>query len=92
LCTIPWAAYLGVVGHPIHLDASVEWRMTTTNMHKVFRYIAIAGNVIYVLWILANGINEGFKGTIVEIVSYIGLLLLLTLNTVLLFPEQKPVN
>ena len=66
--------------------------MTTTNIRKLFRGIAIAGNVIYVLWILANGINEGFKGTIVEIVSYVGLLLLLTLNTVLVFRKEKAVN
>jgi len=66
--------------------------MKTTNIHNLFRYIAIAGNVIYVLWILVNGISEGFKGTIVQIVSYVGLLLLLTLNTVLLFRKEKAVN
>jgi hypothetical protein len=66
--------------------------MNKTNINNLFRYIAIAGNAIYVLWILVNGISEGFKGTIVEIVSYIGLLLLLALNTVLLFRKEKGVN
>jgi hypothetical protein len=38
---------------------------------------AIAGNVVFVLWILFNGINEGFKGTRVEKVSFITLMGLL---------------
>jgi hypothetical protein len=32
------------------------------------------------LWILSNGIDEGFKATPVEIVSYIGLIILPPLN------------
>jgi hypothetical protein len=67
-------------------------KMNRNVINNLLRYIAIAGNVIYVLWILVNGINEGFKGTTVEIVSYVGLLLLLALNTVLLFRKEKGVN
>jgi hypothetical protein len=48
------------------------------------RYVAIAGNMLFVLWILYNGINEGFRGTPVEIVSYVGLVVLLLLNAILL--------
>jgi hypothetical protein len=56
---------------------------------NLFKYAAVAGNVLFVLWMLSNGINEGFKGTIYQIVSYIGLTLLLTLNTVLLLQKDK---
>jgi len=53
--------------------------------YSFLRYLAITGNIILVLWILRNGINEGFKGTPLEIVSYIGLMILLILNSVLLY-------
>jgi hypothetical protein len=49
------------------------------------RYVAIAGNVLYVLWIVRNGINEGFSGNPVQVASYAGLLLLLALNVALLW-------
>jgi hypothetical protein len=58
-------------------------------MYRSLFFIAISGNIIFVLWVLLNGINEGFSGTPPEIVSYIGLMLLLTLNTFLLFKYQK---
>jgi len=46
--------------------------------------LAIAGNIIFILWILYNGINEGFVGTLPEKVSYIGLMGLLAVNSILL--------
>jgi hypothetical protein len=61
-------------------------------IHNLFMFIAIAGNGIYVLWILVNGIDEGFKGTMVQMASFIGLLFLLTLNTILLLRNGKPNN
>ena len=51
---------------------------------KLLRYAAILGNVVYILWVTYNGINEGFSGSPVQIVSYIGLVALLILNIVLL--------
>ena len=59
--------------------------MKNIGIFDLFKYAAIAGNVLFVLWILANGINESFTGTPIEVVSYIGLILLLMLNTVLLY-------
>ena len=53
------------------------------------RYAAIAGNVIYVLWIVRNGISEGFRGHPVEVVSWVGLLILLILNATLLWHRDK---
>ncbi|MBI2042025.1 MAG: hypothetical protein HYT20_03340 [Candidatus Nealsonbacteria bacterium] len=56
-----------------------------TLIYKFLGYIAVAGNVIFFLWILYNGINEGFQGTRPEIVSYIGLMILLLLNAFLIY-------
>ena len=51
---------------------------------RLFRYVAVLGNVLYILWVTYNGINEGFRGSPVQVVSYIGLVTLLMLNIVLL--------
>jgi hypothetical protein len=59
--------------------------MNNISIYNLLKYAAIAGSIIYVLWILVNGITEGFRGTIVEVVSYIGLILLLSLNIILLY-------
>ena len=50
---------------------------------RTLRYVAIGGNIVFVLWILYNGINEGFKGTRLETLTYIGLVILLLLNVFL---------
>jgi hypothetical protein len=63
--------------------------MNNAGIYNLFKYVAIAGNVIYILWILINGINEGFSGSIVQTVSYIGLIVLLLLNTVLLYRKKN---
>jgi hypothetical protein len=58
-------------------------------IYKLFRNIALAGNILFVLWMLYNGINEGFRGTAYQIMSYIGLTLLLGLNSVLHFYHYR---
>lgn len=58
--------------------------MNDKQIMNFIKYITIAGNIIYILWILYNGINEGFKGSWVQIFSYIGLVGLLALNSILL--------
>ena len=52
-------------------------------------FSAIAGNMLFVLWILINGINESFKGTKIEVFSYITLMVLLIVNTFLLIRKKK---
>ena len=47
-------------------------------------WIAIAGDVIFVAWVVYNAIDDGFRGTGPQIVSGIGLVLLLALNIYLL--------
>ena len=51
--------------------------------------LAVAGNIIFILWILYNGINEGFVGTLPEKISYIGLMGLLAVNTILITGNKE---
>jgi hypothetical protein len=51
---------------------------------RLFCYATILGNIVFVLWIIYNAIDEGFQGTIYQIASAIGLILLLSLETMLL--------
>jgi hypothetical protein len=56
---------------------------------KSFKYLVIIGNVLFILWILYNGIDEGFKGaTLAQAASYISLITLLILNIILLFRKK----
>ena len=57
------------------------------NLLNYLKYIAIFGNIIYILWIIYNGIDEGFKAGSVQIVSFIGIILLLILNIFLLLSK-----
>ena len=54
-----------------------------------FRYAALAGNILFILWIWYNGINEGFKATAMQLIVFISLTLLLITNSVLLFIKHK---
>ena len=56
---------------------------------KLLSWLAIAGNILFVLWILYNGINESFQGTMIEKISYITLMGLLTVNALLLIRKNR---
>lgn len=58
--------------------------MTAVVIRRWLRFAAIAGDVLFVLWILRNGIDEGFSATPAQVASYVGLVVLLALNAVLL--------
>ena len=58
-------------------------------MMKFLTALAIVGNIVYVLWITYNGLDEGFSGSAVQSVSYIGIMLLLALDAVLLIRKSK---
>ena len=55
----------------------------------LFSWLVIAANVLFVLWILYNGISEGFRGTRVEQFSYLALMGLLAANAILLIRKRK---
>ncbi|MBS1537025.1 MAG: hypothetical protein JST20_04685, partial [Bacteroidetes bacterium] len=57
---------------------------SNSNFRQLHTWFAIAGNIIFILWILINGINEGFQGTLLEKISYISLMGLLAVNSFLL--------
>lgn len=52
------------------------------------KYVAILGNILFILWMTYNGIDEGFRGTPYQILSYAGLTALLILNSVLLLRKE----
>jgi hypothetical protein len=56
---------------------------------SLLRYAALTGNVIFSLWITYNGLKAGFSGTIYEKLSYVGLMVLLTLNSFLILGRMK---
>ena len=63
--------------------------MKNSGIYNLFKYLAIAGNVLFILWVTYNGIDEGFSGTLSEKASYVGLMLLLALNTALILRKGK---
>jgi len=63
--------------------------MKNISLYSLFKYLAIAGNVLFMLWVTYNGIDEGFSGTIYQKLSYAGLMLLLVLDTVLILRKGK---
>jgi hypothetical protein len=64
-------------------------KMRGTKVHGLLKYMAVAGNILFVLWILRDGMDEGYRGTLPEMISYIALILLLALNTALLLLRER---
>jgi hypothetical protein len=44
---------------------------------------SIAGSALFLLWMFYNGIDSGWAGTVPELVSYLGIIVLLVLNIAL---------
>jgi hypothetical protein len=57
-------------------------------MKRWLRWIALAGNVLFILWVLYNGIDEGFRGSRPEIASMIALVALLALDSALIVSRR----
>ena len=57
-------------------------------MKPWLRKLAIAGNLLFILWVAFNAMDSGFSGTNPEIASFIGLILLMSLNIVLLYDNR----
>jgi hypothetical protein len=55
---------------------------------KIITVLVVLGNLLFMLWITYNGINEGFAGTLPEKVSYVGLMVLLIFNTILILRSR----
>jgi hypothetical protein len=55
---------------------------------KLLTWAALAGNILFMLWISYNGIHEHFRGTVYEKLSYIGLMGLLAINSILVLRKR----
>lgn len=53
-------------------------------MLKLAKFIAISGNIFFILWTVYNGIDEGFKASPLQLVSFISLWIVLILNIILI--------
>ena len=57
---------------------------------KPLGYLALAGNAVFILWIIYNAIDSGFQDiTSIQNILPIGLALLLALNIFLLIKQNK---
>ena len=59
------------------------------SIYKTVKYIALAGNVLYILWILYNAVDSGFQERPVQMVALTGLLILLILNILLIYRNNR---
>ena len=57
--------------------------MQQKNAITTARFIAVFGNLLFVLWIIYNAIHEGLRGTLPEVISCMLLICLLALNSYL---------
>ena len=49
----------------------------------LMRFVAVFGNLLFILWIIYNAVHEGLRGTMPEIISCLVLMGLLALNSYL---------
>ena len=56
----------------------------TSIIIELLTWTALAGNILFMLWISYNGISEHFRGTVYQKLSYIGLMGLLAMNSILI--------
>jgi hypothetical protein len=63
-----------------------------TTLIMLLSRAAVAGNILFILWMSYNGINEHFEGvkvTIYQKLSYIGLTGLLIVNSFLILRGKR---
>ena len=57
--------------------------MQNKKLFLFLRFAAIGGNILFILWIMFNAMDEGFRGTLPEKLSAVGLIGLLIVNCIL---------
>jgi hypothetical protein len=60
----------------------------TSIIIELLTWAAIAGNILFMLWISFNAISEHFRGTIYQKISYVGLMGLLAINSFLVLRRR----
>jgi hypothetical protein len=63
--------------------------MKKEQITQFLRFAAIAGNILFVLWVSFNAMDEGFSGTLVEKISGVSLICLLITNSILLLANRS---
>ncbi len=63
--------------------------MSDKEMLKLFKRMAIVGNILFVLWLVFNGIDEGFQASPLQKLSYLTLITLLLVNAWLLAKNSR---
>ncbi|HVW16344.1 MAG TPA: hypothetical protein VHB54_21100 [Mucilaginibacter sp.] len=53
----------------------------------IMRFAAVSGNILFALWVTYNAVNERFHGTPAQIASYIALIGLFAINTILILKK-----
>lgn len=56
------------------------------------RYVTVIGNVVFIFWLARNGIDDGLRATWPEIASYLGLAVLLLVNSFLVMAGAHGTN
>lgn len=62
--------------------------MDTVNVRLVLSRLVVAGNILFILWILFNGMDSGWKATALQWLVYISLISLLSLSSILLLQQK----
>lgn len=61
------------------------------SIRRLLKFLAVAGNILFIPWLLHNRADEGFRASAYQLVSYIGLTILLLLNShLVLSGDKKP--
>ncbi len=68
---------------------STKMKEEQSQQQGLMRLAAIAGNILFALWVTFNALKEGFSGTIYEKLSYAALMCLLSLNSYLILRGSK---
>lgn len=61
-------------------------------IYKVIKYLALVGNVLYILWILYNAVDSGFQERPVQAIALTGLIALLILNILIISRSNRNNN
>jgi len=62
--------------------------MNNNSIYKILGCVAIIGNILFCLWLLFNGMDEGWKASPMQMVSYVCLICLLIVNSVLILRKK----
>lgn len=63
--------------------------MIKSRLTLTVSYLAIAGNVLFIFWIMFNAMDKGFKGSLPEKISFFAIIVLLAANAILLLNQIK---